>query len=638
MNKMRTPAKAFNRQEARKYGLGLSTLTSNRLGTQVLECAGKQFSDGYLLKEASVKTVMHVKPTYDEILKFNEMETKAGADNNDDPDEGIVSQSDALRKTLQDARDVENENQKDLTAEKAAHTFSKGDTVIVARGELQNLVGTVDRISAHEGIVHIKPDHKDLTDLLPIDAMLLEKYFTVGKHVKVVSGKYEGSTGMVVAVNDTVAVVFSDMSQQEMKVFMRDLVDCVETSHGLTKYGEYTLLDLVQLSTTESGVIVGVEKDCCMVLLTSGKTEKKESKDIARKVYASKLTGFDGWNNIVNSGDVVKIVSGDFAGKQGTVKHVAKNNFLFVECRDVLENLGIICVKAKSCDVVGGDKNRAGGAGGRSRGREVTGAVPKSFNALQRESPLIGKSIIITKGPYKSYKGKVMDANDRMVRVQLEAQPRVVTVKHKHLSKEHQAVLRSNFQAPRPMFSMPATVQGGRNAFSSMAAGAQTPMHSGMMAGGYGSQTPMHHSGASLLSPFRISESAPEPSSKRGVDEFSPGLLMNVVCYASHLNKYGKVVQINPDNSVTLQLGTYSGVDGFQPRSQRETHNTRDLELAKPVENGFVRILGGDLRQHGNAQSKLISFMDAETGLVRDLGDMSEINQVAIPLLGYVVP
>ena len=129
----------------------------------------------------------------------------------------------------------------------------------MARGELQNLVGSVDHVSAAEGVVHVKPDHKELTDLLPIDALLLEKYFTVGKHVKVVKGKHEGSTGMVVEVQDTIAVVFADVTQVEMRVFMRDLIDCTEVTHGLTKFGDiYNLLDLVQLVDTESGVIVGV--------------------------------------------------------------------------------------------------------------------------------------------------------------------------------------------------------------------------------------------------------------------------------------------------------------------------------------------------------------------------------------------
>ena len=66
---------------------------------------------------------------------------------------------------------------------------------------------------------------------------------------------------------------------------------------------------------TESGVIVGVEKEACLVLTTrviNGKPDVRTCRlqDIQRKIYASKLTGFDGWRNVVNSGDVVKVVGG----------------------------------------------------------------------------------------------------------------------------------------------------------------------------------------------------------------------------------------------------------------------------------------------------------------------------------------
>ena len=525
----------------------------------------------------------------------------------------------------------------------------------MARGELQNLVGSVDHVSAAEGVVHVKPDHKELTDLLPIDALLLEKYFTVGKHVKVVKGKHEGSTGMVVEVQDTIAVVFADVTQVEMRVFMRDLIDCTEVTHGLTKFGDiYNLLDLVQLVDTESGVIVGVEKEACLVLTTrviNGKPDVRTCRlqDIQRKIYASKLTGFDGWRNVVNSGDVVKVVGGENAGKQGTVKHVAKNNVLFVECRDVLENLGILCVKSKDCNVVGGKRMGDPGAPGdpRRQGREanVSTGVAKSFRQLQRESPLIGKSIVIARGPYKSYRGKVVDANDRNVRVELEAQCKVVTVKHAHLSRNHQTVLRSNYTpVAQGAFSMPATVQGGRGPFSSMAAGARTPMHSGMgaygsqtpmHAGAYGSQTPMHHSGGAMASPFRISGPSQSHDERRPADRYDQDLLQDVVCQARHAGKYGKVTSVGQDGFVQLLLGTYDPENGFHAGSGMESFSLKELDLVKPVENAFVRILDGEHKQSGAQYSKMVAEMESG-GIVRGLGDVADLETIPMPHLAYV--
>merc|ERR1719324_627040 len=112
-----------------------------------------------------------------------------------------------------------------------------------------------------------------------------------------------------------------------MKVFLRDLMDCTEVTHGMTKFGDmYNLLDLVQLDDMSTGVIVSVEKEACRVLTnkTTGFGQEVRTcrlQNIMRKIHASKLTGLDVFNNIINSGDIVKILQGDWKGKTGTVKH-----------------------------------------------------------------------------------------------------------------------------------------------------------------------------------------------------------------------------------------------------------------------------------------------------------------------------
>ena len=44
----------------------------------------------------------------------------------------------------------------------------------------------------------------------------LRKYFKVGDHVKVVAGRYEGDTGMVVKMESSLAIVFSDLTMSEV--------------------------------------------------------------------------------------------------------------------------------------------------------------------------------------------------------------------------------------------------------------------------------------------------------------------------------------------------------------------------------------------------------------------------------------
>ncbi len=49
-----------------------------------------------------------------------------------------------------------------------------------------------------------------------------------GDHVKVAGGESAGETGMVVRVEDAVAVVFLDSTKTEIRVFKRDLSESAE--------------------------------------------------------------------------------------------------------------------------------------------------------------------------------------------------------------------------------------------------------------------------------------------------------------------------------------------------------------------------------------------------------------------------
>ena len=44
----------------------------------------------------------------------------------------------------------------------------------------------------------------------------LKKYFKMGDHVKVLAGRYEGDTGLIVRVEDNMAVLFSDLTMHEV--------------------------------------------------------------------------------------------------------------------------------------------------------------------------------------------------------------------------------------------------------------------------------------------------------------------------------------------------------------------------------------------------------------------------------------
>ena len=76
----------------------------------------------------------------------------------------------------------------------------------------------------------------------------------VGDHVKVLRGRYTGETGVVLHVTQDedrwVAVLYSDTSAQELKVFVTDLQLTTEVSTGRDSLAGYELHDLVQVRIT----------------------------------------------------------------------------------------------------------------------------------------------------------------------------------------------------------------------------------------------------------------------------------------------------------------------------------------------------------------------------------------------------
>lgn len=101
------------------------------------------------------------------------------------------------------------------TVEEKNHNFAPGDNVMVAEGELKNLMGKV--ISVEGDKVHVLPDHEDLKDSpLSFAPNELRKFFKAGDHVKVISGRFEGDTGLIARVEDNVVYLFSDLSMHEV--------------------------------------------------------------------------------------------------------------------------------------------------------------------------------------------------------------------------------------------------------------------------------------------------------------------------------------------------------------------------------------------------------------------------------------
>ncbi|XP_039062437.1 putative transcription elongation factor SPT5 homolog 1 isoform X2 [Hibiscus syriacus] len=397
------PPRFMNVDEVRELHIRVERRRDPVTGAYFENIGGMLFKDGFLYKTVSMKSIsaQNIKPTFDELEKFRTPSTSGGE---------MVCLS-----TL-------------FSNRKKGH-FMKGDAVIVVKGDLKNLKGWVEKVE--EENVHIRPEMKGLPKTLAVNEKELCKYFEPGNHVKVVSGTKEGATGMVVKVEQHVLIILSDTTKEHIRVFADDVIESSEVTTGITKIGEYELHDLVLLDNNSFGVIIRVESEAFQVL--KGVPERPEVSLVKLREIKCKLEKKfnvqDKYRNTVSVKDVVRILEGPCKGKQGPVEHIYKG-VLFVYDRHHLEHAGFICAKADSCCLVGGSRSngdRNGGSLSRFGGFKAQPRVPPSPRRFSRgggppfdsggrhrggrrgHDALVGTTVKIRQGPYKGYRGRVVD-------------------------------------------------------------------------------------------------------------------------------------------------------------------------------------------------------------------------------------
>ncbi|KAG6671691.1 hypothetical protein I3842_16G016700 [Carya illinoinensis] len=452
------PPRFMNIDEARELNIRVERRRDPMTGDYFENISGMLFKDGFLYKTVSIKSIssQNIKPTFDELEKFR----KPGE--NGDGDMASLST---------------------LFANRKKGHFMKGDAVIVIKGDLKNLKGWVEKVE--EENVHIRPEMKGLPKTLAVNEKELCKYFEPGNHVKVVSGTQEGATGMVVKVEQHVLIILSDTTKEHIRVFADDVVESSEVTSGVTRIGDYELHDLVLLDNMSFGVIIRVESEAFQVL--KGVPDRPEValvklREIKCKIE-KKINVQDRHKNTVSVKDIVRIIEGPCKGKQGPVEHIHRG-VLFIYDRHHLEHAGFICAKAHCCIIVGGSRtggNRNGDSYSRFPSLRTPPRIPESPRRFSRGGPpldsggrhrggrghdgLVGTTVKVRQGPYKGYRGRVVEIKGGSVRVELESQMKVVTVDRNFISDN---VVVSTPYRDAPRYGM----------------GSETPMHP--------SRTPLH--------------------------------------------------------------------------------------------------------------------------------------------------
>ena len=380
---------------------------------------GNRYRRGFLYKAFTTTALLidGVKPTLSELEKFEEHP------------EGIEIQL-----------------SESIIAEDKGHSFAPGDNVEVCEGELAHLQGKIITIDGNK--ITMIPKHEDLTDPLDFQAHELRKYFKMGDHVKVIAGRYEGDTGLIVRVEDNQIVLFSDLTMHELKILPKDLQLCADMATGVDTLGQFQWGDLVQLDAQTVGVIVRLEKENFQILNQNGKLIHVKHQAVTKKRDTRKAVALDSEQNQIQVKDHVKVIDGPHSGRNGEIKHLYRNS-AFLYSRLILENGGIFVCKTRHLQLSGGSRplsasgvmntntgfmspriqspaHPSGGGGGGGGG----GQRMNNFKGDRDRSDLelIGKTIKIIQGTYKGYIGIVKDAIGTTARVELHATCQTITV------------------------------------------------------------------------------------------------------------------------------------------------------------------------------------------------------------------
>nr|AAH57529.1 Supt5h protein [Danio rerio] len=274
----RPPQRLFDAEKIRSLGGEVS-----HDGDFMIFEANRYSRKGFLFKSFAMSAVITegVKPTLSELEKF------------EDQPEGI---------------DLEVVTE--TTGKEREHNLQAGDNVEVCEGELINLQGKILSVDGNK--ITIMPKHEDLKDPLEFPAHELRKYFRMGDHVKVIAGRYEGDTGLIVRVEENFVILFSDLTMHELKVLPRDLQLCSETASGVDAGGQHEWGELVQLDPQTVGVIVRLERETFQVLNMHGKVLTVRHQAVNRRKDNRFAVALDSEQNNIHVKDIVKVIDDEY--------------------------------------------------------------------------------------------------------------------------------------------------------------------------------------------------------------------------------------------------------------------------------------------------------------------------------------
>lgn len=200
------------------------------------------------------------------------------------------------------------------------------------------------------------------------------------------------------------------------------------------------------------GVIVRLERENFHVLGMHGKVIECKPTALQKRRENQHTIALDSEQNQIRRRDIVKVLEGPHAGRDGEIKHLYRN-LAFLHSRMYTENGGIFVCKTRHLKLAGGNKNASNGMnamgglgfmspriqspmhpGGGGRGRGGMRGRGHGRGGMSRDREILGKSIKITGGSYKGAVGIVKDATEATARVELHSSCQTISVDRNHIA------------------------------------------------------------------------------------------------------------------------------------------------------------------------------------------------------------
>ncbi|KAG8882142.1 transcription elongation factor spt5 [Tulasnella sp. 331] len=408
------PQRFFNAEEVSKVFKNKVNLKPGHSRKFVF--MGDTYNNGFIEKDIRISGLIteNVNPTLDEIARFTAGDQEAdGAENAVD-----------LSIIAADARRA------------ATAVLQPGDHVEVFEGEQTGMHGIVESIQGE--VVALRAKHVDIEgQRIEVPANSVRKKFKAGDHVKVMAGKNTDETGLVVSVLNDVVTFLSDMTMQEVTVFSKDVREAAETGAGTNTVGAYELHDLVQLDQQTVGVVYKTERDTFRVIDQNGHTRLVQPHQITMRRDSRRAIATDSQGYEIRISDNMKETDGE--GRKGTVLHIHQSFYAFLHNRDIIENGGVFVTRARGLMSVA-PKGRSAGPDLSKLNPAIAvpagGMVGSGNMGKGRKDQLIGVSVQVCQGQFKSYVGIIKDINGQTARVELQTQNKVITIDKTKLKRK----------------------------------------------------------------------------------------------------------------------------------------------------------------------------------------------------------